>query len=232
MRLFSLVLGLLLSASALAQPSVSVGGLAALPQGEFSDALGSAGGGLSAGVLYTVPGTPLAVGVEGAVALYGYERRTVPLSLTVPDVRVGVTTTNNLAHGLAVARLQTPDGPVRLYLDGVLGVAYLFTETSLGDDEYYYDDYGPAFSTTNYEDAALVAGGGVGTLVRVYDGVTDEGRRVAVALDLRVRYLSGGTATYLGRGDLIRYRDGGLGVAPRRSRTDVLVPSLGVQVAF
>lgn len=231
MRLVPLAFALLLAAPLAAQPSLHVGGVAALPQGAFSDALGSAGGGLALGVLVGIPGTPLAVGAEGAIAIYGYERRTVPLSLTIPDVRVGVTTSNNLAHGLAVARLQTPDGPVRLYLDGVLGVAYLFTETSVGDDDRYFDDR-EVFSTTNFDDAAFVAGGGPGALLRVYDGLTDEGQRVAVALDLRVRYISGGTATYLGRGDLLRYDDGTLGVDPRRSRTDVLMPSVGVQIGF
>lgn len=224
---------LALAAAASAQPSIHVGGHAAVPQGEFWEALGSPGGGLSLGVLYAVPGTPLAVGAEGSVAIYGYERRTVPLSLTIPDVRVGVTTSNNVAHALAVARLQTPAGAVRLYLDGVAGVGYLFTETSVGDDNaYVYDEHGSGFSTTNYDDAALVVGGGPGMLVRLYEGRDDDGDRIAVSLDARVRYLSGGRATYLGRGDLIRYRDGTVGVDPQRSRTDLLVPHFGVQVSF
>jgi len=229
-RLFATLLALT-TLSVAAQPSVHVGGFAALPQGEFSDALGSAGGGLSVGVLYAVPETPLAVGVEGDIALYGYERRTVPLSLTIPDVRVGVTTSNNLAHGLAVARLQVPRGAVRPYADGVVGVAYLFTETRVGDDSHY-DDHGSGFSTTNYEDVAMVAGGGAGVLVRLHTGMTEQKRRTEVALDLRLRYLSSGRATYLARGDILRYTDGTIGVDPRRSRTDVLTPSLGVQVTF
>ena len=50
-------------------------------------------------------------------------------------------------------------------------------------------------------------------------------------LDARVRYLFGGEASYLGRGDL-RAADGTLLVEPRRSRTDLLVPQVGVTLRF
>ncbi len=227
----ALLLAALFAGAATAQPSVSVTGLAAVPQGEFADALGVAGGGVSVGVLYAVPGSPFAVGVEGAVALYGYERREVPLSLTIPDVRVGVTTSNNLAQGLAVLRLQVPRGGVRPYVDGVAGLTYLFTQTSVGDDRY--DDGGrEPFSSTNFDDVAFVAGGGVGVLVTLHQGRTDTGRPTAVALDARLRYLSGGRADFLARGDIERGYDGTIDLYPRRSRTDLLVPHLGVSFTF
>lgn len=231
MRSLLLLAALALSGAAAAQPSVSISGLAAIPQGEFDDALGSIGGGGALTVLYAAPGSPIALGVEGAIAIYGYERRRAPLSLTIPDVRVGVTTTNNLAQGLAVLRLQVPHGGVRPYVDGVAGLTYLFTETSVSDDDYYYDD-GYGFSTVNFDDLALTAGGGVGVLIELHSGYSDEGRPMAVSLDARLRYLSGGSATYLARGDIERTTDGDLYIAPRRSRTDLLVPHVGVSVSF
>ena len=215
-----------LSAAVAAQPSVTVTGVATVPQGSFSDALGTAGGGLSVGVYYAVPGSPFAVGLEGTGALYGVERREVPLSLTIPDVRVDVQTSNNLAQGLAVLRLQVPRGAVRPYVDGVAGVTYLFTETSVGDD------YGAALSSTNHDDVAFTAGGGVGVQVALGSFTSDQGHRTAVALDARVRYLSGTEATYLARGDIRRYRDGTIRLDPRRSRTDLIVPHLGVTFTF
>jgi hypothetical protein len=226
-----LLAALLLSGVAAAQPSVEITGLAALPQGEFSDALDSAGGGLAVGVFYAIPGSPFAVGLEGSVAVYGYERREVPLSLTIPDVRVGVTTSNNLMQGLAVLRLQVPRGGIRPYVDGVAGLTYLFTQTSVGDDAYN-DSYGEPLSTTNYDDVALTAGGGLGVFVELYSGYDDDGDPVTVSLDARVRYLVGGEATYLGRGDIVRYGDGTIGLDPRRSRTDLIVPHLGVAFTF
>ncbi len=222
---------LVLAAGASAQPSLSFGGLVAVPRGEFDAALGSPGGGFSMTALYAIPGTPLAIGGEGALTIYGYERREVPLSLTIPDVRVGVSTSNNLAHLLAVVRLQVPSGGVRPYAEGVAGLTYLFTETTVGDD-YYYDEYGEPFSSVTYDDVALAAGGGAGVLVTLHRGLSDEGRPFSVALDASVRYLAGGEATYLARGDIARYRNGTIRLDPRRSRTDLLTPRLGVSFTF
>ena len=232
MRPSLLLAALLASVAVSAQPSVTVSGFAAVPQGSFADALGTAGGGLSLGAYYAVPRSPVAVGLEGSVALYGYERREVPLSLTIPDVRVGVTTSNNLAQGLAVLRLQVPGGAIRPYVDGVAGLTYLFTETSVGDDDDYGSGYGEPLSSVNYDDLAFTTGAGVGVQVRLGSFDTDEGRPGTVSLDARVRYLSGTEATFLGRGDIDRYRDGTIRVYPRRSRTDVLAPHLGVTFTF
>ena len=231
MRAFLVLAALSVSAAVAAQPSVTVSGLAAVPQGSFSDALDTAGGGLAVGAYYTVPGSPVAVGLEGTIALYGVERREVPLSLTIPDVRVGVTTSNNLAQGLAVLRLQVPRGAVRPYVDGVAGITYLFTETSVGDDDHY-GGYGEPLSSTNYDDVAFTTGGGVGVQVALGGFASESGRRTAVSLDARVRYLAGTEATFLARGDIRRYRDGTIGLDPRRSRTDLLVPHLGVTFTF
>lgn len=232
MRRLLLLAALALSGAVAAQPSVSISGLVAVPQGEFDDALGTVGGGLSVGMLYAIPRSPVALGFEGSIAVYGYERRITPLSLTIPDVQVGVTTSNNLAQGLAVLRLQVPRGGVRPYVDGVAGLTYLFTETRVEDDDDYYYEDGPSFSTTNFDDLALTAGGGVGVLVELHSGRSDDGRPISVALDARLRYLAGSQADYLARGDIERTRDGDLFIAPRRSRTDLLVPHLGVSFTF
>jgi hypothetical protein len=217
--------------AARAQSTLQISGTAAVPQGSFSDALGAVGGGVSVGYLYQIPNAPLAVGLEGSAVLYGYERRREPFSLTIPDVDVAVTTSNNLAQGLAVFRLQVPNGPVRPYVDGLVGVSYLFTSTSVSDVCCHAEEY-PIASSTNYDDAALAYGGGVGTQVRLHNGVSDEGRPYEVLLDARVRYLAGGEASYLGRGDIERYEDGTIRLYPRRSRTDLVSPQLGLTFRF
>lgn len=226
--LLASALVLLAPAAVSAQTTVTVSGVVGVPQGEFSDALGAVGGGLSASALYQIPRTPVAVGVEGTALLYGYESRRVPFSLTVPDVSVDVTTSNNVALGLAVLRLQAPRGAVRPYVDGLVGVSYLWTQTTVGDDGAGYD----LATTTNYDDAALALGAGVGLQTRLHRGVSDEGRPYDVLLDARVRYVSGGEATYLDRGDITRYTDGTIGVSPRRSRTDLVLPQIGVTFQF
>ena len=225
MRAHTLALAaLLLAPVAGAQPTFTLSGVVAVPQGEFDSALGSVGGGLSAAFLYRLPDSPVSFGVEGTGVLYGYESRRVPFSYTIPDVAVDVSTVNSIATGLAVLRVHLPGDALRPYVDGVAGASYLWTQTSVED---VYDNH-PIASATNYDDAALVYGGGVGLQARLGEGTDDDGRRHAILLDARVRYLVGSEATYLGRGDIDRYNDGTIGVFPRRSRTTMLVPQLGV----
>lgn len=231
MRLALLLLVLALAPLAQAQSTFQISGAVAVPQGAFAESISSVGGGISVSYLYQIRRTPVAVGIEGGAMLYGYERRREPFSLTIPDVNVAVTTSNNLAQGLAVLRLQVPNGPIRPYVDGVIGVNYLFTETQVSDTCCHGGDY-PIASSTNFDDAALALGGGVGTQLRLHRGVSDEGRPFELLLDARVRYISGGTATYLGRGDIDRFADGTIRLSPRESRTDVLTPQLGMTFRF
>ncbi len=224
MRAPLLLLAALLIPAAAAQPSFTIAGAVGVPQGEFDDALGSVGGGVTGTLMYRVPRTAVAVGVEGTAMLYGYENRREPFSLTIPDVAVDVSTSNNVAQGLAVLRLQLPDGSVRPYLDGVAGVNYLWTQTTVGDD----DDNVEIASSTNFDDLTFAYGGGLGVQARLAESLSESGRPRAILLDARVRYLVGGEATYLGRGDIDRFSDGTIRVFPRRSKTTMLIPQLGV----
>ena len=224
MRAPLLLLAALLVPAAVAQPSFSLAGAVGVPQGEFNDALGSVGGGLTGTVMYRIPRTAVAVGVEGTGLIYGYENRREPFSLTIPDVAVDVSTANNLAQGLAVLRLQLPDGAVRPYVDGVAGVNYLWTQTTVGDDDVNVE----IASSTNFDDVTFAYGGGLGVQARLAERVGADGRPRAVLLDARARYLVGGQATYLGRGDIDRFSDGTIRVFPRRSKTTMLIPQLGV----
>lgn len=226
--LLILALALLATPIGAAQSTLSISGAAGVPQGDFDAALGSIGGGVSFGYLYQIPRTPVGIGVEATGMLFGYERRSEPFSLTIPDVWVDVTTSNNLGQGLAVLRLQVPDGRVRPYVDGLAGVSYFWTQTSVSDE---YDDYELA-SSTNYDDVALTYGGGAGLQIKLVDGHNKRGRPFDVLLDGRVRYLVGGETTYLGRGDIDRFDNGTIRIRPRRSTTTLVVPQLGVTFRY
>lgn len=160
--------------------------------------------------------------------VYGLESREVPLSLTIPDVRVGVTTSNNLMQGLVVVRLLLPRGGIRPYLDGVAGLAYLYTETSVVGVPY---GAGPALSSTHHEDVAPTAGGGLGAMIPLRTYVSADGGSV-LALDVRARYLVGGEASYLARGGIDRADDGTIRLALHRSRTDLLDVHVGLSLQF
>ena len=225
MRAPLLLLAALLAPAAVAQPSFTVAGAVGVPQGEFNDALGSVGGGITGTVMYRIPRSAVAVGVEGTAMLYGYENRRVPFSLTIPDVAVDVSTANNVALGLAVLRLQLPDGSVRPYVDGVAGVNYLWTQTTVGDEDVNVE----IASSTNYDDVTFAYGGGLGVQARLAESTrAGAGARARSCSTPGCATWSGGEATYLGRGDIDRFGDGTIQVFPRRSRTSMLIPQLGV----
>lgn len=203
-----------------------------VPQGAFADNLDhSLSFGLSADALYHFGGAPLALGIEGSFQTYGSETRNVPFSLTIPDVRVDVTTSNNIAQLFGVVRLQPATGVVRPYAEGLVGLSYLYTETSIDDEDGPHHDDDVA-SSTNFDDVAFAGGFGGGLLIPVFNTVNEKGRFIEVMVDIHTRYLFGGEARYLDRGDIKRNNDGTIEMTPRQSRTDQLLPQIGVTVRF
>ena len=75
-------------------------------------------------------------------------------------------------------------------------------------------------------------------MVRVYDGSTKEPtvpgetQLQGVFIDFGVRYLKGGKAEYLKKGDVERTDDGKVFYHPSESTTDLLNFNLGVSFAF
>ena len=68
-------------------------------------------------------------------------------------------------------------------------------------------------------------------MARVYEGL-DDGRPFEVFVDARLRYLFGGEAKYLREGDIEADADGDPIFRYTESRTDVLLPQLGLTVRF
>lgn len=197
-----------------------IGLLAGVPVGDFGVNVDSAGG--IAGHFDVALGDSIvSVGGEMASLWYGTESRKEPLSPTIPDIRVTVTTDNTifLLHGRV--RAQRREGRVRPYVDGLIGFIDLVTKTSieeLGD----CDVYGcTGLGSTNLRDFALSAGGGAG--LQVGFGPPPDWYR----LDLSVRYLYGGEADYL-REFAIRREGGQAFLDISRSRTDMVVVYIGV----
>ncbi len=215
------------SARAQVRPEVGINFSVGAPQGEFSEHLDNPGFG---GTVFGGLGfdrLPLVVGAEFSYLIYGFERRTEPFSTTIPDVRVDVETSNNIATGHLLLRLQPPSGAVRPYVDGLLGFNYLFTETTI-ENRRFDRDYEPIAAATNHDDAALSYGFGGGLSIGLYRGQMGEMTRPgALALNLGFRYLRGANADYLKEGS-IRRTDAGIRYEVERSATSMLVPQLGV----
>ena len=198
-----------------------------IPQGEFEQNVDDLGYGANLFVGVGVGRSPVVLGVDAGFLVYGHERREVPLSTTIPDVTVDVTTSNNIVPVHGVLRIQPPGGMVRPYVDGLFGFKYLFTQTSVSGD-----DNSEAFaSSTNVDDAALSYGLGGGLDVHLYRWRTEEGRPMALQIHAGARYLFGGEAEYLQKGAIER-RNGQVFFETQRSETSLLVTQFGVTFRF
>lgn len=218
--------GLSAPTAATAQGLVGGGLILGIPQGEFGDATDNVGFGASGMALYQFPLTPIALGVEGTFMIYGRERFNVPLgSGPLGNVRVDVVTDNNIAQGHLVLRLLPPlPGPITPYADALLGFSYFWTQSRVEDDDFGDDE--PVFDSVNFDDFAFSYGfsGGIG--IRLHQSFSG-----SLLLDLRVRYLLGGEAEYLQDDDF--NPDGSIDFSEvDRSRTDLLIPQIGVIFRF
>jgi opacity protein-like surface antigen len=197
--------------------------IAVVPRGEFKENIGNNGYGAGGSFLVRLGPSPLLVGGDLGVVVYGSESREERLSTTIPNVRVRVRTSNNILLSHFLLRLQPRRGRVRPYADGLIGLKRLFTQTSISDT---FDDDNNLFSSTDQSDTTLSYGFGGGVQVELYGR-----RRPAILLDGKVRYLRGGQAEYLRRGS-IRQVNGGVVYDVLSSRTDVLAVQIGVTFRF
>lgn len=202
------------------------------PQGEFDENVETIGIGGTGFFAVNFPQSPLAVGGSIGFLIYGRETEERPFSQTIPDVYVDVTTTNNILQGHLFLRLQPPRGAILPYLDGLIGFNYLWTETSIEDqDTPGYDEIA---STTQLRDITFCYGVGGGLMFRIYDAAAKANKRgdlKAVYIDLGIRYLMGGEAEYLKEGS-IEVEDGQVFYDISKSTTDILTAHIGVMFAF
>jgi hypothetical protein len=215
--------------SASAQATAGGGLMVGVPIGEFSDVLNTVGFGATAHLMYAFEQAPVALGIEGGLMIYGHENTRVPLgSGHLGRVHVDVVTTNNIGLGHLVLRLAPDLGIFRPYVDGLVGFNYLWTESRIEDVRSDQS----VFTSTNFSDFAFSYGGAAGFMVNVYDTASDQGRPVRVMVDARLRYLRGSEAEYLKAGSIREDQQGNLITTSERSRTDMLIPQVGVTVRF
>lgn len=192
------------------------------PRGEFDDFVGTGfgvGGHLSFPI--SEPGW-LRVRLEGGNVVYGREELTVPLSSTIRRVRADVTTTNNVSFLGIGPELARPVGSLRPSVHGLVGLGYLFTQSSVrGSSDDFFHRRGFA-RTTNFDDLtlALGVGGGLGIVL----GPSARSPR----LDVGVQYRFQGDARYLREGGIEERPDGSLLLRPIESDTDLLLLRAGV----
>ena len=202
--------------------------LLAYPQNEFRNNIDRTIYGLSGEFFFRLPRSHFEVGISLEYLNYGCERRAGPLSADIPEVRVDITTRNSIFSAAAVLRLIPAVGPIRPYVEGLIGFNYLFTNTTINDDGWSED----IAATTILDAWALTFGAGTGAVIRALDIRNRQGRSVfSLYLEIGLRYLKGGTAEYLRERSILRDR-GSLSYTPLISTTDLVKSHLGVVFRF
>ncbi|MCK5832417.1 hypothetical protein KAH81_01985 [bacterium] len=204
-----------------------------LPQNEFKDNIDRAGFGVSFD--FGAKLNPyFAIGGAFAMQSYGTEKRTEPFSTTIPDVFVEVTTNNNFLFFQIAPRIYAPIPYVTPYIEGRVGLNYLWTDTKIED----IGDNEEVASSTNIDDVTHCYGGGGGLLINVWNKSKKNAKRKAedspeaVFIDIKVIYAMGGNAEYLKEGSIYRGTTGTVQYDISESRTDLLTISAGVAVEF
>ncbi len=233
--IITLVMASLMSASALAADKqggfqVGISFEPFFPQGEFHDVLDRIGWGGSLDAFYKIPNSNLMIGTALAYHVYGCDTRWEPFNAYIPEVLVKVRTTNAVVRGHLLLRLQPSLGAMRPYIEGLVGLQHLTTDTRVYDD-YDYDD--SIASTNQLRSTVLSYGFGGGLVLNLSSHLPrpDRKRRFSVLLDIGIRYLRGGTADYLVPGDM-EISGGTVNYFINHSRTDILTPRIGVSFAF
>jgi hypothetical protein len=219
-----LLLGLISNYASAQQAGINLS--VALPQGEFGRQVDNLGYGLSGEFMFLSPKprAPFGIGLNLGYYVYGNESRSEPM-YNIPEVFLRVDRTNNLVNFHLVFEVGLPTGRIRPYVQGLFGGQYLFTETSV-KNENSNEEFA---SSTNYDDWAWSygAGGGISILLSG-DPVTEIG---AIYLDLKGRYLFGSRAEYLKEGS-VEVNGQQVTYHPSKSEIDLLTIHAGVRVAL
>jgi len=195
-----------------------------MPQTDFRESLDRNALGLNGSIAFRIPRLPLHAGLELGIMTYGRERRREQLSPTIPEIQLEVRTDYDIFTSHLFLRFEPDIHGIRPYVDGLVGIKYLFTESSIRDDDGFGEDIA---STTNYDDSSFSYGAGGGIKVEVYDGGRD-----SYMINLKARYLFGAEASYLQPGSIDTDRGGNLIFDESVSGTNLLTIHLGMAYKF
>lgn len=193
-----------------------------IPQGEFQENLDATAIGINGSVAFAIPSSPLSLGLELGIMTYGTDSRDESFNPNIPEVTVEVNTMYDIFTAHTFIRYEARSGVMRPYIDGLVGLNYLFTETNIQDQ----NNYQTIASDTNFDDTAFSYGVGGGLKFRVAQTETNQ-----YLINLKGRYLLGSEADYLQEGSL-EVVEGQLFFDESTSKTDILTIHVGLSVKF
>jgi hypothetical protein len=119
-----------------AQPQFQAGGnfSLAFPQKDFKKNIDKIGFGAAGHFAYRFGNSPFLAGASLGFWIYGSQTRAVPFP-GVEEVTVDVTTTNSFVMGHLMFRVQPQSGPLRPYIDGLVGFNFFNTSTDISSQD-------------------------------------------------------------------------------------------------
>jgi hypothetical protein len=225
-----------------------------IPMQEYAASTKSLPFGLNVNYIYQ-PSVRVPLGIGVNVGYLNVGTRSIERALTADITAGGVLLdqlyiplrfeiTNNIVQAHVNGRFIAPTNTVKPYVDGLAGLNYLWTSTSVYDDspERYFatDEDGLITSKTQLDDLTWSVGAGGGLMVQV-------GKKLHITAG--THYLFGGRAQYYDRSQIEDWdiqlnvtgvTQGGAGqgsfepgdltygAVPKKSRTDMLTVRLGV----
>jgi len=207
--------------------SISLG--AGFPMGAFRASMGQDGGQINLSYARRPRHLPLYFGFDLDLFIYGISTREEDL-VGIPEMTVDVETDNNIVQGLFFVRFQPGSGAVQPYVEGLAGVNYLFTNTTVTEQGFPYDEIA---THVNFSSFALAAGVGAGVDIHLWGGRPAGGglRTSEWFLDVKGRYLTGSRARYLKEGSII-YQNGKAIFVYQESTTNILSVQVGLTARF
>ncbi len=200
------------------------------PQNEFKENVNQIGFSGAGHFLYNFPNSPVFMGISLDFLVYGSETREEPFNILVPDVLVDVTTSNNIFLCHYLFRIQPPKGRLRPYLDGLIGLNYLYTNTRVLSQKFTDDN--PIARTNIYSDLVFSYGAGGGLMIEVFSKEKEKrGGFFVMYIDLSARYIKGGRAEYLKKAS-IHLENNQVLYDVSTSTTDLIAGYIGVSFSF
>lgn len=193
------------------------------PQGVFGDFVDD-GWGVDLNVVYGLdPSNVIGLRFDAGWVRYGSEHVGAPLFPGTGRVLLDVGTHNNIAMFGIGPQIQVPAGPIRPYINGFVGMGYFYTESSLHDGYYYYDEF---HRTTNFDDVSFGYGGGGGLALLLGRG------RTPLSVNFDVQYRKYDDTEYLVEGSIWDDGFGGAVISPLFSDVEMLHFSVGLSVGL
>lgn len=193
------------------------------PKGDFKENLDRNGYGIGINAGVRIGNTPFVIGGEFGYLNYGRDTR-YESPYNIPDLTMRVINRYNIMQCHAFLRLQPLRGAIRPYVDFLVGFNYLWTETTLEEEDEWDEEVA---SSTNFSDTAFSYGVGGGIMIRLGDSRPG----TKYFLNLSARYLLGGNAEYLQKGSII-VSDQSVEYLVSESETNLFNVQVGVAMTF